>query len=182
MLSGERCSETLQRHDIKAVRRTHEARILGTFPYDSTDKSWPVLLKLTYTQHKTCPNFDEYCCRKSLLHLVQFCIAATPTLSGVPSLVVLPSEFPVRWPGILGTKPVLPSSHGTHLHTGQHSEVIKTERLLYFGIGWLEPLSIFGSSVFNRLPKKKEQFDDVSFSIAFRSFGSWQVDSTSWVC
>ena len=130
----------------------------------------------------TCPNFDEYCCRKSLLHLVQFCIAATPTLSGVPSLVVLPSEFPVRWPGILGTKPVLPSSHGTHLHTGQHSEVIKTERLLYFGIGWLEPLSIFGSSVFNRLPKKKEQFDDVSFSIAFRSFGSWQVDSTSWVC
>lgn len=108
---------------------------------------------------------------------------ATPTLSGVPSLVVLPSEFPVEWLGILGTKPLLPSSDGIRWNLSTHCSAFRTdtERLLYFVIDWLEPLSIFGSSVFNWLQEKATVWWYV-FSIAFRSSGSWQVDSTSWVC
>ena len=67
-----------------------------------------------------------------------------------------------------------PSTHCSAFRTD-------TERLLYFVIDWLEPLSIFGSSVFNWLQEQAPVWWYV-FSIAFRSSGSWQVDSTSWVC
>lgn len=144
----------------------------------------------------TCPNFGGYCSvidrlRGTLLEIVEkvsciwcsFCIVATPTLPGVPSLVVSPSEFPVEWLGILGTKPLLPSSDGIRWNLSTHCSAFRTdtERLFYFVIDWLEPLSIFGSSVFNCLQEKAPVWWYV-FSIAFRSSGSWQVDSTSWVC
>lgn len=67
-----------------------------------------------------------------------------------------------------------PSTHCSAFRTD-------TERLLYFVIDWLEPLSIFGSLVFNCLQEKAPVWW-YDFSIAFRSSGSWQVDSTSWVC
>lgn len=142
----------------------------------------------------TCPNFGEYCSvidrlRGTLLKIVEkvsciwcsFCIVATPTLSGVPSLVVLPSEFPVEWLGILGTKPLLPSSDGTHPHSAQHSELILKDSFTSWLIDW----NLFQSLAlrFSTGCKKKPQFVWwYVFSIAFRSSGSWQVDSTSWVC
>lgn len=142
----------------------------------------------------TCPNFGEYCSvidrlRGTLLKIVEkvsciwcsFCIVATPTLSGVPSLVVLPSEFPVEWLGILWTKPLLPSSNGTHPHTAQHSELILKDSFTLWLIDW----NLFQSLAlrFSTGCKKKPQFVWwYVFSRAFRSSGSWQVDSTSWVC
>lgn len=122
----------------------------------------------------TCPNFGEYCSvidrlRGTLLEIVEkvsciwcsFCIVATPTLSGVPSLGVLPSGFPVEWPGILGTKPLLPSSDGTHPHSAQHSELILKDSFTSWLIDW----NLFQSLAlrFSTGCKKKQQFDGMFF-------------------